>query len=310
MRKPEADTKISRRSLFGWGAGLALAAVMPERAPAADPNLTKVWVRYVSGGHSYRPSFASMLLDPLFVEIEIVPFDHPYNMAITPNASGRGAFGPAPGGRAAGAPVAGNAAPVFAEDNPPDLPWIPSSTITSGIRSLLPGGAPQFSVLLLNDQLDWPDDARQNIQRAVEAGKGIVLIHNALADNQHWPWWYQEVTGGLLVLEDHDGMKKSVTTSSATLEVRPVGNHPISRDLATLHLTREEAYKGVWQSPKITPLLSATGVTSDKVVAWIGPSDKARVVCIAPGYAPETHRNPVYRELVRNAIMWAAGRMG
>lgn len=289
---------MTRRDWLAITAGLAT-----KSAFAADAGLSKLWVRYVSGGQAYRPSFVSMFLDPMFLEIEVVPYDHPYNFAITPNP------GAARGGAAGRGGTGGNATPVFAEDNPPDLPWIPSTTISSGVRSLMPGGAPVFSVLLLHDQLDWPEDARQNVQRAVEAGKGIVVIHHALADNQSWPWWYQEVTGGLLVLGDGAGLKKSTITPSATVDVRPAGNHPIVRDIGPMHLVREETYRGMWQSPKITPLLESSSPGSDKVVAWIGPNEKARVVCIACGSAPETHRNPAYRQLVRNAILWAGERL-
>jgi hypothetical protein len=229
----------------------------------------------------------------MFVQMEIVPFDHPNPMVLGPPAgAGRGA----PAGRG------GNAPPILAS-NAPDLPWIPSSTSQSGVRALMPAGNPVFNVVVLNDQTEWTDVARENIQRAVEEGKGFVVIHNALGDNQSWPWWREEVTGGSLVL------KKSAVTPSATLDVRPVGNHPILQDIGALRLAREVAYRGMWQSPKITPLMEATGPATDKVVVWIGPHPKARVVCIQPGAASETHRNPAYRKLVRNAILWAGGRL-
>jgi hypothetical protein len=254
--------------------------------------------------------------------MEIGPNDLPNNFVsmVTPGAGSAGAAtagaatiagvsigaastgGPAPG-------AGGNGPPIFAKDNPPDMPWEPSTTIHTGVRTLMPGEAPVFSVFLLNDQTNWPEDVRPNVQKNVEAGKGFVLIHNALGDNQNWPWWYQEVTGGLLVLDEHDGMKKSTIIPSATIEARAVGDHPITRDIGPLHLVGEECYRGMWQSPKITPILEAAGSGSDKIVAWIGPSNKARVVCIAPGFAPETHRNTAYRRLVRNAIMWAGGRL-
>ena len=87
----------------------------------------------------------------------------------------------------------------------------------------MPGEAPVFSVFVLNDRTNWPEDVRPTVQKNIEAGKGFVLMHNALGDNQDWSWWYREVTGGLLVLDDRDGMKRSTITPSATMEVRPVG---------------------------------------------------------------------------------------
>ena len=65
----------------------------------------------------------------------------------------------------------------------------------------------------------------------------------------------------------------------------------------------------MWQSAKITPLLQTTHNGSDSTIAWIGVHATARVVCIQPGTSRETHRNPAYRMLVRNSILWAAGRI-
>src|SRR3954471_495975 len=244
---------IGRRELIQVGSSLAAGATLSSTLRAATDPLAKLWVRYITGGHPYRPSYAAMFLDPLFVEMEIGPNDLPNNFAsaLAPGPLSAGAppgsgvtVGPASaGGPAAGA--GGNGPPLFAKDNPPDMPWEPSTTIHTGVRSLMPGEAPLFSVFLLNDQTNWPEDVRPTVQKNIEAGKGFVLMHNALGDNQDWPWWYREVTGGLLVLDDHDGMKKSTITPSATMEVRPVGDHPITRDVGLLHLVKEESYRGM-----------------------------------------------------------------
>jgi hypothetical protein len=64
------------------------------------------------------------------------------------------------------------------------MPWEPSTTIHTGVRSLMPGEAPVFSVFVLNDRTNWPEDVRPTVQKNIEAGKGFVLMHNALGDNQ------------------------------------------------------------------------------------------------------------------------------
>jgi hypothetical protein len=261
---------------------------------------TLVWVQLTTGGRPYRASFQEMFLDPMFLEMEVWPIDHPTPFsALIPGPTGAGArtsaappTGPVGRGAVGGAPTL--------RDEPADYPWEPS------------GGRPHpgYDVLVLNDQIEWPENARQVVQQAVDLGRGFVLIHHSLGDNQTWPWWYLEVTGGLLVLNDRDGMKKSTISKASSLDVRPVGKHPIVRDVGPFRLVNEECYRGMWQSPKITPLLQTDSPASDKTVAWIGHHPKARVVCIQPGQAPETHRNPAFRKLVRNSILWAAGRLG
>lgn len=93
---------------------------------------------------------------------------------------------------------------------------------------------------------------------------------------------YEEVTGGLLVLDNQNGKKSSTTSTAAKLDVRPTGKHSILRNVGPFTLANEEVYKNMWQSAKITPLLQTTHSGSDSTIAWIGVHPTARVVCIQP----------------------------
>jgi type 1 glutamine amidotransferase len=189
--------------------------------------------------------------------------------------------------------------PAIPKDKPDDYPWDPSGG----------QGDPGFDILVLNDQLDWPEDARQNIQKAVQGKKGLVLIHHALGDNQNWPWWFEKVTGGLCVLDDRNGKKKSTITRPVSLKVELAHEHPILEGVKPFELADETAYRGMWQSLEITPLLQTTSSGYDQIVAWLGPGSDTRVVCIQPGSARSTYLNENFRKLVRNSILWCAGRM-
>src|SRR3712207_5762032 len=70
---------ISRRQMLGAAAGIAAAAVSSAPAFAPAGVLWKLWARYVTGGAPYRPSFAAMFLDPMFVQVEVVAADLPLN---------------------------------------------------------------------------------------------------------------------------------------------------------------------------------------------------------------------------------------
>jgi hypothetical protein len=298
----------SRRKFLGAAAGLtAGAALWPRLSLASEDHLWKLYARYITGGVSYPASYPTLFLDPMFVQIDIQPFDFPN--ALNFLRSNTSTPPPPPAKTPSGLAPVGNAPIVEAEDNPPDVPWIPSTEVTTGVRKLMPGGNPVVNVMILNDQSEWPENFRALVQQAAEDGMGFVVIHNALGDNQTWPWWYEELTGGRLILADQNGAKKSVVTPKVSLELRAVSRHPIVQDIGPLHFANEDAYKGMWQSPKITPLIETSSSASDRVVAWIGPHAKARVVCIQPGAASETHRDPEFRKLVRNAILWAGGRL-
>jgi hypothetical protein len=283
----------SRRDFLVAGAATAAALVAPTAVAAQAVTKTQVWVQLTTGGKPYPPTLQEMFLDPMFFGMEVWPIDQPANFAaLLPSPVQPQRSGAPPTGRGA---LGGGTE----RNEPPDYPWEPS------------GGRPHpgYDVLVLNDQMNWPEPTRALARQAVEAGRGFVVLHHALGDNQDWPWWYEQVTGGLLVLEGQTGRKPSAVSAASTLDVRPAGRHPILRNVPPFTLANEDVYKGMWQSPQITPLLETTHRGSDSTVAWIGLHPSARVVCIQPGTSRETHRHPAYRMLVRNSILWAAGRI-
>ncbi len=72
----------------------------------------------------------------------------------------------------------------------------------------------------------------------------------------------------------------------------------------------DETYKGMWISPDATVLLRTTHPLADPPLAWISPYARSRVVVIQLGHGSEAHRHAGYRRLVKNAVMWTAGRLG
>jgi hypothetical protein len=283
----------SRREFLVAGATGAAAVLATNLVDAQKETKTQVWVQLTTGGKPYPPTLQEMFLDPMFFGMEIWPIDQPASFAaLLPSAVQP---------QRSGAPAAGRGAlgGGTERDEPPDYPWEPS------------GGRPHpgYDVLVLNDQMNWPEATRVLARQSVEAGRGFVLLHHSLGDNQDWPWWYEEVTGGLLVLNGQNARKPSIVSTAAKLDIRPAVKHVILRNVPPFTLTNEDVYKQMWQSPKITPLLQTTHSGSDSTVGWIGVHPTARVVCIQPGTSRETHRNPAYRMLVRNSILWAAGRI-
>ena len=161
----------------------------------------------------------------------------------------------------------------------------------------------RFDVIVLYDMIVEGLEAkkRENLKQFVEAGKGIVVLHHAIGDYVDWPWWYDEVTG---VKYDAKTLKWK---HDETMNVKVVRKHPVTAglDSFTIH---DETYKGSTISAKTVALLETDHSGSDKAVAWLGVSDKARVVTIQLGHDHAAHENPSYRRLVRNAVLWAGGR--
>lgn len=70
----------------------------------------------------------------------------------------------------------------------------------------------------------------------------------------------------------------------------------------------DEGYKGMYLSPRSLVLMETASPDNDTAVVWLGPWRKSHVVAIQLGHAAAAHRDPGYRQLVYNAILWAAGK--
>src|SRR5581483_9840897 len=167
-----------------------------------------------------------------------------------------------------------------------------------------------YDVLVLYDfSNEITDREKANLRNFVESGKGVVVLHHAIADYQDWEWWHKEVVGGKFLLQPEGNMPASTYKHDEELCVRTVINHPITSRLGALHLW-DETYKGMWISPDVKVLLKTDNPTSDGPIAWVSPYPKSRVVYIELGHDEKAHLYPAYRELVQDAIRWAGGRIG
>lgn len=163
-------------------------------------------------------------------------------------------------------------------------------------------------VLVLYDMTDMDGEAeRKHLREFLDAGKGMVVLHHAIIDNQNWQWWYDDVIGGRYLLKPDGSLRASTYEHDVPLQVRPAGKHPITDKLGAFPII-DEVYNYMWRSPRSRVLLEADRPEGEKAVAWIGPWEKSRVVVIQLGHGREAHENPKYRELVRNAILWSAGK--
>lgn len=181
-----------------------------------------------------------------------------------------------------------------------DLRWSHATTQAQAFNAKLKN----FDVLVLHDMYEQIGEAEQKHLRAfVESGKGVVSIHHSIVDYTSWPWWQEEVIGG----KYHRA--KSTFKEDVDLVARPVKGaaHPVIARIGPLTVN-DEVYKGMWHSPKIKVLMETDHPLNDRPVVYIGPHEKARAVYIQLGHGEATFRNPGYRRLVRQAMVWAAGR--
>jgi hypothetical protein len=168
----------------------------------------------------------------------------------------------------------------------------------------------KYDVLVLYDfSSEISETEKANLKIFVESGKGLVVLHHAIADYPAWEWWWKEVVGGRYLLKPEGGTPASTYKHDEELSVQSVIKHPISSRVGALHLW-DETYKGMWISPEVKVLLRTDNPTSDGPVAWISPYAKSRVVYIELGHDAKAHLHPGYQTLVQDAIRWSAGRIG
>jgi type 1 glutamine amidotransferase len=188
-----------------------------------------------------------------------------------------------------------------------DLAWKHAVSNAEAFRTDIRG---KYDVLVLYDlSSDLDERGRKNLRDFVESGKGIVVLHHAIADYQAWPWWYKEVVGGKYLLQPEGDMPASTYLHDQELFVRPVADHPITSSIGPIHIT-DETYKGKWISPDNKVLLRTDNPTDDGPILWISAYDKSRVVYLELGHDAAAHRHPAYRSLVHNSVLWSAGRLG
>ncbi len=189
-----------------------------------------------------------------------------------------------------------------------DISW---SHATSPAAAFTPKTKDLYDVIVLHDMYEKIEAEEQaNLQAFVESGRGVVSIHHSIIDYTSWPWWYEEVIGGKYFTGIAGSHPQSEYKEDVELVVKPakgLGGHSITRGIGPL-VVRDEAYRRMWRSDKITVLMETDEPLNDRPVVYIGPHPKCRTVYIQLGHSDSTMRHPGFRKLVRNAILWAARR--
>jgi type 1 glutamine amidotransferase len=186
-----------------------------------------------------------------------------------------------------------------------DIDWLPLDTAANAFKKDL---RDKYDVIIMYDfTRDLDEAGKKNLRAFVESGKGVVVIHHALLNYQTWTWWSEDVVGGRYRLQREGGSPSSSVKDGQEIFVSPAEAHPILRGINPFHIT-DEAYKNLYMSPRIRPLLTTDNSTSDINLAWVGPCETSRVVAIQLGHGHSAFGHPSYQALVHNAVLWAAGR--
>jgi len=177
---------------------------------------------------------------------------------------------------------------------------------------LRPDAVKAYDVIVLYDM--WQkitDEAKADFVAMLKEGKGLVVLHHAIASYQDWPE-YHKIFGARYYLKPTmvDGVEKprSQWKHDVKFKVHIADpKHPIARGVKDFEI-HDETYKGYDIRPDVRPLLTTEEPLSSPTIGWTKTYEKARVAYIQLGHDHLAYENPNFQRLVAQAIAWAAGK--
>jgi uncharacterized protein len=171
-------------------------------------------------------------------------------------------------------------------------------------------GAADFDVLVLYDY--WQpitDEAKADFVKVLESGKGLLILHHAVADYQRWPE-FEKILGGRYYTQKTivNGVEKprSRAREGARFQVHIADpDHPVTHGVNDF-VIRDETYFGYDMRPESHPLLTTPDTNNAPNLAWANTYKAARVVYLQLGHDHFAYENPNYRQLVAQALRWVA----
>lgn len=149
---------------------------------------------------------------------------------------------------------------------------------------------------------------RDALLEFLDNGGGVVVLHHSIANYPDWDDWWRGHVGGLYVLSGDEESPASRYFAGFEGVAVKTRSHPVTRRFNIAWRYMDESYEGLWISKDVTPLLRTTAFGSDELLAWVGPSERGRVVYIQPGHGDRIMREPIYLNLLEDALVWTAGK--
>ena len=178
--------------------------------------------------------------------------------------------------------------------------------VTENPKDLASPDLERYDAIVLHfmnwEQPDPGPQARENLKKFVEGGKGLVLVHFACGAFQEWPE-FRNLAGRSYdpALRGHDPF--------GTFRVEMTGEkHPITEGLQAFETT-DELYTCLAGDRPIKILASARSKVDGKdyPMAFVFDYGQGRVFHSVLGHDAPALRNPPVAQLFRRATAWAAG---
>jgi len=153
---------------------------------------------------------------------------------------------------------------------------------------------------------------QKNFLKLLDKGVGVVALHHTMCAYQEWPE-YKNIIGTKYYQKDatEDGVLHKAGTYQHDLDVVvhvTDRKHPITQGIGDFQI-HDETYKGCWFDANNHVLLTTDHPTSDTTIGWTRKYGNSKVCTIQLGHDSKAYANSNYRQLIRRAILWTAGKL-
>jgi type 1 glutamine amidotransferase len=172
--------------------------------------------------------------------------------------------------------------------------------------------AKNYDVLVTYDMhQEISEEAKRDFLAWLQAGKGFIALHHAIASYQDWPE-YSKIIGAHYYLEKKTvgGVEKarSIYKHGVHFTIHVVDSlHPVTQGVKDFQI-EDETYNLFDVDNDVHPLLTTEEPTSKNLIGWSKGYGPARVIYLQSGHDHVAYENPNYQKILRQAIRWAAKR--
>jgi type 1 glutamine amidotransferase len=183
---------------------------------------------------------------------------------------------------------------------------------------LAPGLEKKYAAIICYDQNHFHEKKeitsaqRENFGKLIQNGMPLLVLHHGVGSYPKWPP-YREIAGGAYIFKgavpfykDVDGKEwgESTYEHDVDMDITVVDrDHPITQGVDDFTI-RDEAYIGVYVSPKVHVLLTTDYPGATPEVAWVHRYGKSPVFTLTLGHGKDAYANENLRKLISNGIDW------
>ncbi len=172
--------------------------------------------------------------------------------------------------------------------------------------------AKDYDVLVFYDMhQEISAGAKADFLALLKEGKGLVVLHHAIANYQAWPE-YSKIIGARYYLEKTsvDGVEKARSAYKHDVDFSihvADPKHPVTQGVQDFKI-HDETYRLFDVFSDCHTLLTTEEPESNPVIGWWKTYEKSRVVYLQSGHDHLAYENPNFERILRQAIRWTANR--